>query len=194
MISTARKKTKDTLPVDVFTDLLKQNLAKVHKARLRAVALFVLSLISEATVNLQKLALSGLTAVQPDSVCKRFSRLLIWAALAKIDFGKLILKLIPPPSGTGKFILCMDRTNWKYGKRHINFLVLSLYVNGVGYPIVWRLLPKRTKRGNSDTSHRIALMRKALKLIEPAQIRCLLMDKEFIGEEWLKWLNEQQIP
>ncbi len=88
----------------------------------------------------------------------------------------------------------MDRTNWKYGRRHINFLVLSLYVNGVGYPIVWRLLPKRTKRGNSDTSHRIALMRKALKLIKPAQIKCLLMDKEFIGKEWLEWLNEQQIP
>lgn len=156
-------------------------------------ALFVLSLISEATVNLQKPALSGLTEVQPDSVCKRFSRLLIWVASAKIDLGKLILKLTPLPR-TGEFILCMDRTNWKYGKRHINFLVLSLYVNGVGYPIVWRLLPKRTKRGNSDTSHRIALMRKALKLIQPAQIKCLLMDKEFIGKEWLEWLNEQQIP
>ena len=127
MISTAWKKTKDTLSVDVFTDLLKQNLPKVHKARLRAVALFVLSLISEATVNLQKLALSGLTAVQPDSVCKRFSRLLIWVASAKIDLGKLILKLTPLPD-TSEFILCMDRTNWKYGKRHINFLVLSLYV------------------------------------------------------------------
>ncbi len=53
------KKTKDTLSEDVFTDLLKQNLPDLHKARLRAVAIFVLSLISEATVNLQKLSLSG---------------------------------------------------------------------------------------------------------------------------------------
>lgn len=180
--------------MDVFTDLLKQNLPKVHKARLRAVALFVLSLISEATVNLQKLALSGLATVQPDSVCKRFSRLLIWVASAKIDFGKLILKLTQPLGAAGGYVLCMDRTNWKYGRRHINFLVISLYVNGVGYPIVWRLLPKRTKRGNSDTSHRIALMKKVLRLLEPAQIKCLLMDKEFIGEEWLEWLNEEQIP
>ena len=90
------KKTKDTLSVDVFTDLLKQNLPKVHKARLRAVALFVLSLISEATVNLQKLALSGLASVQPDSVYKRFHRLLFWLASAKIDFAELILKLAPP--------------------------------------------------------------------------------------------------
>lgn len=88
----------------------------------------------------------------------------------------------------------MDRTNWKYGKKHINFLVVSLYIKGVGYPIAWRLLPKRTKRGNSNTSHRIAIIKKVLKLIKPTQITCLLMDKEFIGEQWLKWLNQLQIP
>lgn len=87
----------------------------------------------------------------------------------------------------------MDRTNWKYGKRHINFLVVSICVNGVGYPIAWRLLPKRTKRGNSDTSHRIALMKRVLRLLRPAQIKCLLMDKEFIGDRWLEWLDRQQI-
>ena len=147
--------------MDVFTDLLKQNLPKLHQARLRAVAIFVLSLISEATVNLQKLALSGLVAVKPDSVCKRFSRLLTWVAAAKIDFGELFLKLAQGLD-CNELLLCMDRTNWKYGKRHINFLVVSLYVNGVGYPIAWRLLPKRTKRGNSGTSHRIAIMKKVL--------------------------------
>ena len=106
--------------MDVFTDLLKQNLPKLHQARLRAVAIFVLSLISEATVNLQKLALSGLVAVKPDSVCKRFSRLLTWVAAAKIDFGELFLKLAQG-LGCNELLLCMDRTNWKYGKRHINF-------------------------------------------------------------------------
>ena len=71
-------------------ELLKQNLPEFHKARLRAVAIFVLSLISEATVNLQKLSLSGIVKVKPDSVRKRFSRLLIWLASAKIDFGRLV--------------------------------------------------------------------------------------------------------
>lgn len=178
--------------MDFFTDLLKQNLPLFHKARLRAVAIFVLSLISEATVNLQKLSFSGVAKVKPESVYKRFSRLLIWVVSAKIDFGSLILKLSKKMNGCD-LILCMDRTNWKYGKMHINFLIVSLYINGVGYPIAWRLLPKRTKRGNSDTSHRIAIMEKVLKLLKPTQIKCLLMDKEFIGEDWLKWLNQQQI-
>lgn len=178
--------------MDVFTDLLKQNLPKVHKARLRAVALFVLSLISEATVNLQKLALSGIAGVKPDSVCKRFSRLLAWVTISKIDFGELFLRLAQRLD-CNDLLLCMDRTNWKYGRRHINFLVVSIRINAVGYPIVWRLLPKRTKRGNSDTSHRIALMKRVLKLLRPAQIKCLLMDKEFIGDRWLQWLDRQQI-
>lgn len=172
--------------------MLKQNLPLFHKARLRAVAIFVLSIISEATVNLQKLSLSGIAKVKPESVYKRFSRLLIWVVWAKIDFGSLILKLSKKVDSSD-LILCMDRTNWKYGKMHINFLVVSLYINGVGYPIAWRLLPKRTKRGNSDTSHRIAIIKKVLKLLKPTQIKCLLMDKEFIGEDWLKWLNQQQI-
>jgi transposase len=188
------KRTKDVLPVDVFTELLKQNLPGLHKARLTAVAIFVLSLISEATVNLQKLSLSGIVDnVKADSLYKRFSRLLIWVMSAKINFGQLVLKLTGQLD-SNELILCMDRTNWKYGKRHINFLVVSLYFNGVGYPIAWRLLPQRTKRGNSDTSHRILLMKKVLKLLKPTQIKCLLMDKEFIGEQWFQWINEQKIP
>ena len=37
------------------------------------VAIFALSLVSEATVNLQKLALSGVVATKPDSLCKGIS-------------------------------------------------------------------------------------------------------------------------
>ncbi len=64
-----------------------------QKARLRAVVVFVLSIISEAKVNLQKLSLSGVAKVKPESVYKHFSRLMIWVVQAKIDFGSLILKL-----------------------------------------------------------------------------------------------------
>ena len=186
------KKTKDTTLVETLTQLLKQNLPTVHRARLAGVAVFVLSLISEATVNLQKLSLSGIATVKPDSVFKRFSRLLFWLAAAKIDFGHLVLKLTHRLEGND-LLLCMDRTNWKYGKRHINFLVVSLYIEGVGYPIAWRLLPEATKRGNSNTSHRIQILKKVLKLLKPSQIKCLLMDKEFIGQEWLQWLDRKQI-
>ena len=115
------KKTKDICHLQTLTELLKENLPHVHRARLTAIAIFALSLISEATVNLRKLTLSGITTVKADSVHKRLSRL-------------LVLKLTNTLKGN-HLILCMDRTNWKYGKSQINYLVVSLRINTVGYPI-----------------------------------------------------------
>ena len=86
------KKTKDIPALQTLTELLKQNLPHVHRARLTAIAIFVLSLLSEATVNLRKLALSGIAEVKVDSVYKRLSRLLFWLSATKIDFGFLVLK------------------------------------------------------------------------------------------------------
>ena len=186
------KKTKDISPLQTLTELLKENLPHVHRARLTAIAIFVLSLISEATVNLRKLALSGIATVKPDSVHKRLSRLLFWLAAAKVDFGFLVLKLTNTLKGND-LILCMDRTNWKYGKRHINYLVVSLRIQAVGYPIAWMLLPETTKQGNSKTSQRIGILKKVFKLLKAPQIKCLIMDKEFIGQEWLQWLDRKQI-
>jgi hypothetical protein len=49
-------------------------------------------------------------------------------------------------------------------------------------------------RGNSSTRQRIALMRRYLKLFEASTIRLLLADREFIGHEWMDFLNETDIP
>ena len=175
-----------------LTELLKQNLPHVHRARLTGIAIFVLSLISEATVNLRKLALSGIAEVKVDSVHKRLSRLLFWLGAAKIDFGFLVLKLTNTLKDNN-LVLCMDRTNWNYGKSPINFLVVSLRINTVGYPIAWTLLPGKTKQGKSKISHRIRILKKVLRALKASQIKCLIMDREFIGQEWLQWLDRKQI-
>ncbi|EXW59539.1 hypothetical protein J878_4174 [Acinetobacter baumannii 44467_5] len=44
--------------------------------------------------------------------------------------------------------LTLDRTNWKWGKRNINILMLAIVYRGIAIPILWTLL---NKRGNSDT-------------------------------------------
>ena len=102
------KKTKDTSALQTLTELLKQNFPHVHRARLTAIAIFVLSLISEATVNLRKLALSGVATVKADSVHKRFSRLLFWLGASKVDFGFLVLKLTNTLRGND-LILLLER-------------------------------------------------------------------------------------
>jgi len=50
------------------------------------------------------------------------------------------------------------------------------------------------KRGNSNTSERIDLIKRILLLIEPENIDCLLGDREFVGAEWIEWLDKQNIP
>jgi hypothetical protein len=52
----------------------------------------------------------------------------------------LILALSPKPSNG--WVLAMDRTNWQFGKSHINILVVTVILNGVGLPIAWRWTPK----------------------------------------------------
>ncbi len=87
------KKTKDIPSLQTLTELLKHNLPHVHRARLNAIALFVLSLICQVTVNLRKLSLSGIVDVKPDSVQKRLSRLLFWLGNSTVNLEILMLQL-----------------------------------------------------------------------------------------------------
>ncbi|EER21130.1 transposase [Rickettsia endosymbiont of Ixodes scapularis] len=34
-----------------------------------------------------------------------------------------------------KWVLCLDRTNWKFGKRHINILYLAVSFHGIAIPL-----------------------------------------------------------
>ena len=88
----------------------------------------------------------------------------------------------------------MDRTNWKFGKSHINILFVTVILNGVGLPIAWRMLPKKTKRGNSNSRHRIRLMKDVLAILPIEDIRALTMDREFVGGKWLAWLRLMEVP
>lgn len=49
------------------------------------------------------------------------------------------------------------------------------------------------KKGNSNTLERIDLIKRILLLISSEHIECLLGDREFVGEGWIKWLDEQRI-
>jgi transposase len=88
-------------------------------------------------------------------------------------------------------VLLLDRTNWKWGKTHINILVLSIEHLGIGIPIFWTVLKKG---GASSTKDRTRILKRVIKAIGPEKIRVLLADREFIGEEWFCFLIKQGIP
>jgi len=49
------------------------------------------------------------------------------------------------------------------------------------------------KFGNSSTQERIDLMQRFIQLFGSDSIECLLADREFIGQNWISWLNHSGI-
>jgi hypothetical protein len=87
--------------------------------------------------------------------------------------------------------LAMDRRNWKFGKKNINILLVSVICGSYAVPLYWILLDKR---GNSNHKERISLFKSLLKIINKYHIFGILADREFIGKHWFGYLYRKQLP
>lgn len=89
-----------------------------------------------------------------------------------------------------KLTLALDRTNWKYGKKDINLLVLSVCVLDCSLRS-YRL--ELDSRGNSNTKEQIELLEQFIAQFVSARIDYLAADREFIGNDWFKYLDDNGI-
>lgn len=156
---------------------------------LECLSQMILGLFVIQTVNLAKLSSVFVTHAKPDSNYKRIQRFMKRFTMRSKEWYLLIKDTFGLPK---KVTLCIDRTNWKFGKIHINYLVISIVYKGFSIPLVWRLLPDK-KRGNSDAADRIALMTILLEFIMPDDIKAILADREFIDHTWIYYLQEKGI-
>ncbi len=171
-------------------DKLKTHL-NLSKPRLKVLTGLILGVIQIRDVNLVKLACYQDSDASNESHYRRLQRFFKSWDFSWKETAQLTLSKIPKPRGG--YVLSMDRTNWKFGKRHINILVVGIVVGKVSIPLVWSTLAQTTKRGNSNTHQRISLMTKVLKVLAVEDIYALTMDREFTGTKWLKWLNDQKV-
>lgn len=164
------------------------NNINANAARLKCLSFLVSAILQHRTVNLVILSTSDDgKEVSNQTRYRRLQDFFLNAKLCFQSIGSFILSRIPlPPEG---YTLAMDRTNWKFGRKHINFLVVSIVVGTVSIPLVWKVLPKKTKRGNSNTAQRKGLTNRLLRILPATEIYVLTMDREFIGREWFKWLD-----
>jgi hypothetical protein len=109
------------------------------------------------------------------------------ADLSMLWVAKLIFSLLPEKEA---LVLSMDRTNWKFGNKNINILMLGVSYKNVAFPIMFKMLDKR---GNSNTGERIELVQDFIDCFGKDCIDCLLADREFVGEKWLHFLNVNSI-
>ena len=160
-------------------------------ARLECLGYLIVSILRHRTVNLVKLSSEASGGLKAESLYRRFQNFFLRFAMPLDEVVRLVIQKIPRPHDG--WVLSMDRTNWKYGKTHINILVVAIVINKVAIPVGWRVLPRATKRGNSKTKHRIELIKQLLQIVPASQIKALTMDREFIGKTWLGWLDDQGI-
>jgi len=68
--------------------------------------------------------------------------------------------------------------------------MLGIVYKGVAFPLLFSMLDKK---GNSNTSERIALVDRFIRLFGKDCIDSLVADREFVGEKWIAYLNDNRI-
>jgi hypothetical protein len=155
-------------------------------ARTKCIAGLIVALIKVRTVNLVQLAIALPGRALKDSKYKRLQRLF---RTFQIDFSSVAL-FIAAQLPDDKYLITMDRTNWRFGRTNRNILCLAIVHQGVAIPVLWSLLDKK---GNSNTDERIQLLNRFIKIFGVEKIDSYLADREFIGTRFIQYLIENQI-
>jgi hypothetical protein len=159
----------------------------LNLARVRLICLFISALCKVKTVNFAKLSSGFDTRSKAASNFRRIQRFISQVELPMMWISKIIFSLLPEKSS---LVLVMDRTNWKFGDKNINILMLGISYKNIAFPLMFKMLDKR---GNSNIPERIALVQDFISYFGKECIDCLLADREFIGEDWLNFLNTNDI-
>ncbi len=158
------------------------------KSRLETLCLLIVGIVGARTVNLGHVACERGGHVQTASTYRRLQRFFQYVHLGEDWALPLVAGLVGRPR---RWTLVLDRTTWSIGSRQVNYLVLAVVTRRFRVPLLWTVLPGK---GNSATAARIALLRRTLAHFPASTIGILLADREFVGAEWLDFLNDTKIP
>ena len=175
---------KDTDMLTVFKPLLNEHL---NLARIRLLCMFIQALCKIRHVNYSKLSSAFDNEAKTESNSRRIQRFMQVVDLPMKVVAKIIFQMLP---NNESVILLMDRTNWKLGDSNINILMLAVSYKNVSFPLMFKIL---NKRGNSSTQERISLIKDFIDWFGLQCVDCLIADREFVGKEWVCFLNEKKI-
>ena len=176
-------KTYRNLKYVILNCNLVQNL-NWNKARIACLAQILQALICARTVNLTQISTFFQSEAKQESSYRRIQRFFSGFSFDITIIIPLVLALF---AFKGQLILILDRTNWKWGKKDINILLLSVAYRGIGIPLFWSV---SASAGTSSTAERISILKKILEKIGPGRIHAFLADREFIGDEWFRFLKK----
>jgi len=158
-----------------------------NAARQKFIAELLLALLESKKVQFKELSLHINSEAKESSTERR-----IQDFFADFEFDyDLVALLLCSFFPKGKLTLCIDRSEWDFGKYQCNILVISVYFKGVGIPLYWELLDNQS--GNSGAPARIALLEKCIKILGKNRILRIVGDREFIGKDWISYLVREKI-
>jgi len=147
----------------------------------------VLGLCKAKTVSYMALACAFYGTALPESSMRRIQHFMAGFDFPMKVVSGFIFGVLP---FNENLTLVMDRTNWKFGNADINILMLGVCCKNIAIPLVFKMLDKR---GNSCTDERIGLVASFMERFGRERIDCLLADREFAGQKWLGFLDENRI-
>ena len=179
---------RDCDKANPIVPIMQEHLCPVmNLARIKLLAFVLHALCVVQTVSLHKIASAMPTSVERDSNLRRLQRFLAEYALNLDIIAKVIFALLPVKTG---LVLSLDRTNWKFGEVNISILMLGVTYKGVAFPLLFTLLDKR---GNSNWQERTQLIDRFIRLFGAECIDSLVADREFVGKQWVEYLNNRRI-
>ena len=159
-----------------------------HKKRQEFLVEMIAGLIKSHSVIFSEIADKMTRPVKAESLERRIQD---FFQKVNINYTQLILfylSFIHLKSLT----LSIDRTEWDFGKTQINILCVVASIGKMAVPIYFEMLDN--KSGNSNYQDRIQVLQHIIKVVGLDKIDLLIMDREFIGHKWLRWLKKQKIP
>lgn len=149
-------------------------------------AQIIMALIRERTVNLSKLSMfCDRKSKRQEARYRRLQRFIAQCPISQVMMARLVMGFFKGP-----VLLVLDRTNWRFGTFDINILVLSVVHESYSFPLFWLFI---SHKGCSSPEDRIDLMTRFIQAFGKSSIEAILGDREFIGPEWLGFLERENI-
>lgn len=174
--------------IDKITTVLQQVPLVEHLARKKFIARFIIGLIKSRKVQFCEVAHHLNDAVKQASNETRIENFFRHATLDYTALALLLVSLLPRQA---KLRLCIDRTEWDFGKCQVNILLITVGCGDLHWPLCWELLDN--KSGNSNAAARIELLDFCLQVLGVSRIEVVVGDREFIGHKWLSYLQKKKL-
>lgn len=161
-----------------------------YKTYVNCLAKMLIALYTVRTINLSEIAEAMTGKAKQESHYRRLQRFFQYVRFDYDFLARGIVKLFFL-NEEGPWYLALDRTNWKFGKKDTNILVLTIVKDNIAIPVLWSLL---NHGGCTSAKQKWMLIDRFIKLFGKGKIAGLLADREFASKEFFRILVWKKIP